>query len=165
VHCRILKAALVVVGVVSAGLSPVLARPQASRPAPAAAAPRIKVCSLVPKEEVKAHLPWIAALDQFAPEEEAIGASGSSCNYPSVLIQVLPASPGTVDLVRKKPGIETIAGVGDEAYFNNNADRYAELFVRVGQRLLTLQANANGKVAAVKPGVVNLAKALVAKLS
>jgi hypothetical protein len=69
-----------------------------------------------------------------------------------------------LDVAREKGGLETIGGVGDEAYFHNNADRYAELYVRAGQHLLTLQANVDGNMEAVKPGVVNLAKALVAKL-
>jgi len=38
------------------------------------------------------------------------------------------------------------------------------VFVKVGNQLLTLQANLQGEMAAVKPGVLNLAKALVAKL-
>lgn len=58
-------------------------------------------------------------LDQMAPEEEPIGTSGSSCNYPSVMIQVIPFTRVTVDALRKK-GVETIAGLGDEAYFHNN---------------------------------------------
>ncbi len=40
----------------------------------------VEVCKLVPKDEVKRHLPWIDALDQLPIEEEAIGTSGSSCN-------------------------------------------------------------------------------------
>lgn len=67
-------------------------------------------------------------------------------------------------MARKKGGIETIAGVGDEAYFHNNANQYAELYVRAGRHLLTLQSNWDGKSEAVKTGTVNLAKALAAKL-
>ena len=73
-----------------AACSQFLAAHAETRQASAAAAPRIKACSLVPKEEVKKHLPWNAVVDRMEPEEEAIGASGSSCNYPSVFIQVLP---------------------------------------------------------------------------
>ena len=40
----------------------------------------------------------------------------------------------------------------------------AELYVRAGKHLVTLQANVDGHVESVRPGVVNLAKALVAKL-
>jgi hypothetical protein len=79
-------------------------------------------------------------------EEEPVGTSGSSCNYPSVFIQVLPFSQGTIDLVRRKSGLETIRGVGDEAYLHNNANRYAELYVRTGKHLLTVQANMDAKI-------------------
>lgn len=131
---------------------------------PAALAPIIPACSLVPKEEVKKHLPWIAVLDSFPIEEEPIGNYGSSCNYPSVFIQVLPFSQSTIDSARKRGGLETISGVGDEAYLYNNADLYAELYVKAGKYLLTLQADMDGNIESVKPGVLNLAKALVEKL-
>ncbi len=125
---------------------------------------RIAACALLPKAEVKRYLPWLAVLDQMPIEEEPVGASGSSCNYPSVFIQVLPFSPRTIEMARRKGGLPTVAGVGDEAYFYNNGNRYAELYVRVGKHLLTIQANANETVEAVRPGVVSLAKALVVKL-
>lgn len=160
---RFVNAALIAV-VVSACLPSLLAQTQTSQQPPAAGSPRIKACSLVPKEEVKKHLPWIAVLDSMPIEEAPVGTSGSSCNYPSVFIQVLPFSQKTMDLVSKKDGIETIRGVGDEAYLHNNRNRYAELYVRVGKHVLTLQANMEGKIESVKPGVLNLAKAVAAKL-
>ena len=49
-----------------------------------------------------------------------------------------------IDLMRKKSGIETIRGVGDDAYLHNNRNRYAELVVRAGKHLLTLQATRDG---------------------
>lgn len=130
----------------------------------AQAPPKISACALVPKEEVKKHLPWIPVLDQMAVEEEPIGQDGSSCNYPSVFIQVLPFSQKIIDLVGKKGGLERISGVGEEAYFHNNKDRYAELYVKTGKHLLTLQANVQGKIEAVKPGVLSLAKLLSDRL-
>jgi hypothetical protein len=60
------------------------------------AVPIVKVCGLVTREEVKKHLPWNPMLDQFPAEEEAVGNYGSSCNYPSVLVQVIPSSPTTL---------------------------------------------------------------------
>jgi hypothetical protein len=113
---------------------------------------------------VKEHLPWISILDNIPIEEDAIGASGSGCNYPSVYIQVLPFSQSTMDRIRQQDELETISGVGDEAYLRNNADEYAELYVRVGAQMLTLQANMDGDIEAVKPGVLNLARVLVDKL-
>lgn len=127
--------------------------------------PKISACSLLTREEVKRHLPWIAALDALPHEEEPIGDSGSSCNYPSVFIQVLPSSSRVWEMARQKAGVEAVSGVGDEAYFHNNSDEYAELYVKTGNHVLTVQANVNDTIEAVKPGVLSLAKALVGKLS
>lgn len=160
---RFVNATLISV-VVSACLPSAVAQAQKSQQPPAASSPRIRACSLLPKEEVKKYLPWIPVLDRMAIEEEPIGTFGSSCTYPSVTIQVLSFSQTTIDMARKRGGLETIRGVGDEAYFYNNANEYAELYVKVGKYLLTLQANADGKIESVKPGVLNLAKALVGKL-
>jgi hypothetical protein len=38
------------------------------------------------------------------------------------------------------------------------------VYVRIGNRLLTVQANANDSVQGVKPGAISLAKVLVEKL-
>ena len=147
--------ALIAVGLLSA---------LSSQPQAAQAPPRIAVCTLVPKEEVKKHLPWQAFLDQMPITEEPIGASGSSCNYPTADIQILPFTQSFLDSMRKSGATESIPGLGDEAYFHNNANRFAELYVKVGKYLLTLQANVDGDIESVKPGVLNLAKAFVAKL-
>jgi len=72
-----------------------------------------------------------------------------------------------MDSARKQPGgVETVSGIGDEAYFRNNPQGYAELYVKIGKHIVTLQANVppDGSIASVKPGVISLAKALVAKL-
>lgn len=132
--------------------------------AQAPASTRIAACSLLPKEEVKKHLPWIDVLDQMAVEEEPIGDSGSSCNYPSVFIQVLSSSSGLLELAREKGKPEAISDIGDEAWFRNNDDRYAELYVRVGNYVLTIQASVYDTIESVKPGVLSLARALVAEL-
>jgi hypothetical protein len=130
---------------------------------PASAQP-MGACSLLPKEEVKKHLPWNDFLDSMPAEEEPIGSSGSSCNYPTVFIQVLPFSQGLLEAVRKQDNTEAVSGVGDEAYFHNNSDRYAELYVKVGERARTLQASGQGTIESLKPNVVNLARALIAKM-
>ena len=132
--------------------------------AQASASPAVRVCSLLPKEEVKRHVPWIDALDRMEPEEEAIGDSGSSCNYPSVHVQVLPSSSRILEIARKRGGLERISGIGDEAYFYNNSDEYAEVYVRTGRHILTVQANVKDGIESVKPGALNLARALVSKL-
>lgn len=133
-------------------------QPQAGAPKP------VEVCKLLPKAEVKKHLPWKDLFDQMPLEEEAIGTTGSSCNYPSVHVQVMLFTKGFVDAARKSGTLETISGLGDQAYFRNNKNEYAEIFVRVGSRLLTLQADVDDNVNTVKPKVIGLAKVYVEKL-
>ena len=129
-----------------------------------ATAPRVEVCKLVPVSEVKKHLPWQDFLDRMPPEEEAIGTSGSSCNYATVHVQVLPYTASFVETARKSGPIEAISGLGDEAYFRNNKNRFAEVIVKVGSRLVTLQADADDNIDTVKPKVIALAKVYVEKL-
>jgi hypothetical protein len=59
------------------------------------------------------------------PEEEALGTYGSSRNYPGVLIQVL-FQQSTIDAARKRGRLESVTGVGDEAYFYDNPAGYLE---------------------------------------
>ena len=99
------------------------------------------------------------------PEEEALGNYGSSCNYPSVFIQVMPP-PRERNKAPQAEGLVPLAGVGERAWFRSNRDRYAELYVVTRNHTLTLQANVptGGTAESMKPRVVNLAKALIAKL-
>ena len=158
-----IKGLFTVAGLLCAGIQPLVAlqaKPQATT------SPRLSACSLLSKEEVKKHLPWRAALDQLKVEEDPIGASGSGCSFPTVYVQVMPFSPNFLEAARKRGGLEAVAGVGDEAYFHNNRDRYAELFVRVGKNMVTLQGNVphDGTIDATKPKVIALGKAYAAKL-
>jgi hypothetical protein len=98
-------------------------------------------CALLPKEEVRKHLPWPAFVDNVVKiEEERVGAAGSACEYPSVRVQVLPFSPNFLDAQRKKVQVESVSGVGDEAFFVPRVRQYAEMIVKVGEHLLMLQA-------------------------
>ena len=127
----------------------------------------VKACSLVTVAEVKKVAPWPPHMDQFAKaEEEPVGTRGSSCNYPTVFVQVLAFSQGTIDAAKKAGAQESVAGVGDEAYVRNNRDRYAELIARVGPHVITLQLNvATGKTFEdEKPKLVELSKLFVARL-
>ena len=127
----------------------------------------VKACSLVTVAEVKKIAPWPPHLDQFVKaEEEPVGTHGSSCNYTTVFVQVLPCSQGTIDAAKKAGAQEAVAGVGDEAYVRNNRDRYAELIARVGPHLITLQMNVTtGKTFEdEKPKLVELAKLFVTRL-
>jgi hypothetical protein len=125
---------------------------------------RVAACSLLPKAEVRKHLPWHDIVDGMAPEEEPVGAAGSSCNYPSVFIQVFPVGRLVRGQPSTAPGWQPIAGIGDEAWFRPNRTYYAELYVKTATHTLTIQANADGNVEAVKPGTVSLARALLARL-
>ena len=133
---------------------------QAGQPA------RVAACKLLSKEEVKKILPWQAMFDQMPIEEDPIGTTGSSCNYPSTTIQILAYTPRFFEQARKLGKLEPVAGVGDEAYFFADPRGYADLYAKAGNRIVTVQANPGPKekVEALKPGVITLAKALIAKL-
>jgi hypothetical protein len=124
----------------------------------------VRACSLLSKEEVKRHVPWEAMFDAMELEENAIGDSGSSCSYPTAEIQVLPSSSRIIDIARERGGLEPLSGLGDEAYFHNNADEYAEVFVRAGRYIVTVQADAEDGIDSTRPKAVSLARALVASL-
>src|SRR5262245_46106563 len=87
-----------------------------------AQAQTVHACSVLDKAEVKKLAPWPDFLDQMQPEEEPL-ATGSACNYPSVYLQVMSTDEthwkGLVAAL-KNPTMESIAGVGDEAYLRNN---------------------------------------------
>jgi hypothetical protein len=127
-------------------------------------APRIAACSLLAKAEVRKHLPWNDVVDFMAPEEEPVGAAGSSCNYPSVFIQVFPVGRLVPGQPTTEPGWQPVDAIGDEAWFRANGTNYAELYVKTASHTLTIQANADGDVEAVKPGTLSLAQALLGTL-
>jgi hypothetical protein len=76
----------------------------------------------------------------------------------------LPSTSGIIDVARERGSLESIGGIGSEAYFYNNADRWAELYVRTSKHVFTLQADANESIASVKPAVLNLGKAIADRL-
>ena len=131
-----------------------------------APAPAVKVCALLTQVEVRKLIGGSSAIDHlFKPEEEAV-AGGSSCNYPDVMIQVIPFRQSTFDTMRKRGGVEAVSGVGEDAYLYDNRGTYAEMYVKVGPHLLTLQRSIGmgQTLASVRSGVIDLAKALVVKL-
>ena len=133
--------------------------------APGLQAPRVSACKLVSKEEVKKILPWEAMFDQMPLEEDPIGTTGSSCNYPSATIQVLAYAPAFFDQARKLGTLEPVSGLGDEAYFFADPRGYADVYVKAGNRIVTVQATPGPKQKpdALKPAVVALAKLLVSR--
>ena len=156
----------VLVVVVTLSLASFRTDADARASAPAEQAARVSACKLVSKEEVKKILPWEAMFDQMPVEEEPIGTTGSSCNYPSATIQVLAYTPAFFDSVRKLGKLEPVSGLGDEAYFFADTRGYADVYVKAGNRIVTVQATPGPKqkVEALKPAVTALAKVLVSKL-
>ena len=130
----------------------------------APAGKRIAACALLPKAEVKKHLPWNDIVDSMPPEEETVGANGAACQYASVRIQVFPVGRLVRGVPTTEPGWQQVPGVGDEAWFRPNRTRYAELYVKTASHTLMIQASADGNIEAVKPGTLSLAKAILAKL-
>ena len=104
--------------------------------------------------------------DQMPVEEEPIGATGSSCNCPSATIQVLTYTPRFFDEARKLGKLEPLTGIGDEAYFFADPRGYADLYAKVGNRIVTVQVTPGPgqTLEALKPGATALTKALIAKL-
>lgn len=127
----------------------------------------VKVCSLLSLAEVKKLAPWQPYMDPYAKaEEHALGSSGSSCEYPTVGVQVMSFNRSTIDALRKEGRIESVAGVGDEAYVRNNRDNFAELIARVGPHLLTVQLSINSTKTfdATRPSLIELGKAFATRL-
>jgi hypothetical protein len=118
------------------------------------------------KDEIK---PFSSDLlfDQVPAKEEKEGR-GTSCTYGGVYLQLDIIPFATIENMSrdKKEKIEAVRGVGDAAYIRNNGDDYAELYVKVGQRTLTIQLDINGQetFASVKPRLVKMGTAMAAKL-
>jgi hypothetical protein len=139
-------------------ISPATLSGQATPSAP------VRACSLLPKEEVKRHVPWEATFDFMEPEENAISDSGSSCRYPTVVIQVFPSSSQIIENARQRGGLEPLSGIGDEAYFRAFGEVVVEVSVRAGRYIVTVQADVDDGIDSSKTRAVNLARALVASL-
>jgi len=125
----------------------------------------VKVCSLLTVAEVKKLAPWEPMFDQMKVEEEAF-TGGSSCNYPSVTVQVMQFRQATIDALAKNGKLESVTGVGDGAWLRNNQNLFGEMLVKVGPHLLTVQADiSRGKTFdTLKPTLLELGKAFAAKL-
>jgi hypothetical protein len=134
-----------------------------------AATPAIRACSLLTGDVVTQVTPYDkAALDlvmRIPPQEDSVGSSGSACSYGGITMQVDPFTPAVFEKQRGKDWVP-IAGVGDTAYFFDRRGRWAELYVRVGEHVLTIQMDIPmGRTAAtVQPNVVALARAILPKL-
>jgi len=129
--------------------------------------PAIRACEVLTREMVVKYDTLNAKLRDLIPrQEESIGSHGSSCDDGGILIQVNPFPRS--DVYRKSPpkDWQAVSGVGDTAYFHNNANRWAELMVWTGNHHFTIQLSVpdGGTAESVKPNAMGLATALVAKL-
>ncbi len=96
------------------------------------------------------------------PEGGALGSAGSECTYGGVTLQLDPFPWSTVTREQLTP----VGGVGDAAFFRSNRDEYAELFVRSGAHVITIQMDVpTGKSAAsIQSNAVALAKELLPQI-
>jgi len=143
----------------------------------AAGKPSIRACALLTKELVMQVTPYEQQppeqrdlqrklLTQLPPEEEPVGPSGSACNYGGVYLQIDPfAAPARTEKDLGKTWAR-VSDVGDIAYFRDNRGEWAELYVRAGARVLTIQMDTpQGRtVESIKANVIALAKAILPKL-
>lgn len=128
------------------------------------APPVVKACSLLPKADVKKLVGATDAFDGVEPKE-APTKSGSSCSYAGVYVQV-GASTGPMKGMDGVPGMEAIPDLGEQAYLYNNPAGSVEISIKAGSRQLVVSrlVEAPGNFTSVRPGLLALAKALVAKL-
>ena len=141
-----------------------------ARAGAASGQPALRACSLLTKELVLKVTPRKDTSMSFIvpPQEDAVGASGSACEYGGIGLQIDPFPPARLDALRKSSGESwaPVAGVGDTAYFRENGISYAELYVAVGTHTLTIQMSVptGSTPAAIKSNTIALANALVPKL-
>lgn len=132
-------------------------------------APAVKPCSLLTRDLVeRASAADKQAMAAAKPQEVNLGPRGWACEWGGVMLQVDPFPPSRLaELGKGDPkSWESIPGVGDAAYFHNVKDAIAEMFVRVGPRTfgILMDVPVGSTAAAIKPKLVELAKAIVPKL-
>jgi hypothetical protein len=137
---------------------------QAGSGGPAAAQPAVRACAVLTRDLVAPFTENKKVLDLIPPSEEALGTSGTACNYGAVRLQLFPGRGGKPTV--SATGLQPISGAGEGGFFRNNRDRYAELMVWTNRHRLDLQVSVpSGRTAeAIKPDVVALANAIIAKL-
>lgn len=155
---------LVMLLVAIAFAMPHAAASQARSGAPAAGQPSVRACTVLTRDLVAPFTENKQILDLIPPQEETLGTSGTACEYGGVRLQLFPGRGG--ERTSSARGLEPIAGAGDGAYFRANGRLYAELMVWTEQHALDLQVSVpSGRTPeALKPDVVVLANAIIAKL-
>jgi len=130
---------------------------------------RVRACSLLTKELIALTTPYekqaLTTVLLVPPMEDPIAPSGSACSYGGVTLQIDPFPAQTLERQRR-PEWVAVPDVGDVAYFHDNRGEYAELYLRAGARVVTVQMDVPmGRTAAsIRGNAVALAKAVLAKL-
>jgi hypothetical protein len=124
----------------------------------------VRACEVLTRDLVAPFTENKKVLDLIPPQEEALGTSGTACDYGAVRLQLFPGRGGKRTFSAKD--LLPISGVGEGGYFRSNRDLYAELMVWTGKHSLDLQVSvpSGGTALAMKPDVVALANAIIAKL-
>jgi hypothetical protein len=145
-------------------LAPHATASQASQGGPAAGQPAVRACTLLTKDLVAPFTENKKVLDLIPPQEEALGTSGTACEYGAVRLQLFPGRGGKRTMSAKD--LQPISGAGEGGCFRSNGDRYAELMVWTARHSLDLQVSVpTGRSAeAIKPDLIALANAIIAKL-
>lgn len=126
--------------------------------------PAVRACAVLTRDLVAPFTENKKVLDLIPPSEEALGTSGTACTYGAVRLQLFPGRGGKPTVSAK--GLQPITGAGEGGFFRNNRDHYAELMVWTSKHRVDLQVSVpSGRTAdAIKPDVVALARAILAKL-
>jgi hypothetical protein len=130
----------------------------------------VGACSILTKELAAKFSPYAGTrvMDLMPPEEEALGRSGSSCTYAGITFQVNPFTPERLDALSKQYAAtwSLVPEVGDRAYFFDNKNEYAELYVKSGSRTFTIQMDVPDRSTTefIKPKVLELARAIATRL-
>jgi hypothetical protein len=136
--------------------------------APAAGKPRIGACSLLTRDVIMKFGTENGKrfVDLLKPNESPMGTSGSSCGYGGIQFQLDPFPRS--EQLRKSPqkDWQAVSGVGETAYFHNNANRWAELMVWSGAHHFTIQQDVpmGSTAEAMKPNTIALANYIITKL-
>lgn len=133
--------------------------------APAATGARLDACTILSRDEVKKIFPWRPEADGEKETEHANGG-GSVCVYPSVHFVVDKYSDSRIDAARKDGPLISVPGIGDAAFLQQKGKDWVELYVKVGDLIVHIEKDifADDTFESVKPSMLALGKALVAKL-
>ena len=105
--------------------------------APAAGQPPVRACAVLTRDLVAPFSENKKVLDLIPPKEEALGTTGTACDYGSVRLQLFPGRGGKRAPYTKD--LQPISGAGEGGYFRSNRNHYAELLVWTSKHSLDLQ--------------------------